>query len=142
MRVCDDENFINRNLQHIMSYIARKQKVMEKKKEDEKLYKKKFGYGENYVIKKTVPKEFNLSTNHPRQVSTDEIITKNHQNYLQDFNKIRSKLKTEDFFEKNTPVQTTTENNFWEDEGVDVSNLDQDQLAMAVNYLHQQLHND
>jgi len=149
-RVCDDENFINKNLQHIMTYIARKQKVIEKKKEDEKLYKKKFGYGENYVIKKTVPKEFNLSTNHTKHVTTDDIITKNHQNYLQDFNKIRSKLKTEEFFDR-ANVQTTTENNnmFFEgeNEGMDnpnndYSNMDQDKLAMAVNYLHQQLHNE
>jgi hypothetical protein len=146
-RVCDDEAFINKNLQHIMSYIARKQKVIEKKKEDEKLYKKRFGYGENYVIKRTVPKEFNLSSNQMKNQPVQDPITKNHQQYLQDLNKIRSKMKTDNFFEQK--INLTTDNNlFDENEGqynmnnFDYSNLDQDQLAMAVNYLHQQLHND
>ena len=143
-RVCDDEAFINKNLQHIMSYIARKQKVKEKKKEEEKLYKKRFGYGENYVVKKTVPKEFNLSGNNHKQQSSQDLIAKNHQQYLQDFGRIRSKLKTEEFFDRQ--INLTTDNDiFDENEGIynnDHSNLDKHQLAMAVNYLHQQLHND
>jgi len=143
--VCDDENFIKRNMGQINSYIERQQRIQDKKKEDEKLYKKKFGYGENYTIKKTVPKEFNLSSHH-RQVSTENIITKNHQNYLQEFNRIRSKLGTEDFFEKGNAIHTSEQNeNFFFDveEGEkDVSTYDQDQLAMAVKYLHKQLHND
>ena len=152
LRVCDDENFINKNLQHIMSYIARKQKVVEKKKEEDILYKKRFGYGENYVIKKTVPKEFNLSKSHLKDKSDQDLIAKNHQQYLNEFSKLRSKLKTEEFFEQK--IQLTTDNELF-DEGennmmsagsglgnFDYSHLDQEQLAMAVNYLHQQLHND
>ena len=127
-----------------MSYIARKQKVTEKKKEDERLYKKRFGYGENYVIKKTVPKEFNLSSNNNKQQTPQDLISKNRQQYLQDFGRIRSKMKTEDFFDRQ--IQLTTDNDLFEDnEGIynnDYSNLDKEQLAMAVNYLHQQLHYD
>jgi hypothetical protein len=144
--VCDDEAFIIKNMPHINNYLERKSRQAMKKKEEEELYKKRFGYGENYVIKKTVPKEFNLSTNKSKQKSEQDFISKNHQQYLQDFNRIRSKLKTDEFFDQK--IQLTTENTLFDDREAMhggqqfETNMDQEQLAMAVNYLHQQLHYD
>jgi len=156
----DDEKFISRNIPHIFSYINRKLKIKEKKKEDEEMYKKKFCIpekGEKKVIKKTIPKEFNLSSNQHKLEENSTHFNRNNKaiHLNQDINKIRSKLRTEEFFDKGNMLNYNTENtnNYMYEKDNNVNNnhfdqfennenscLDENKLAMAVNYLHQQLH--
>jgi len=87
--ICDDEEFIKRNLKHIYSYVERKQKSNSKKLEKEKLIEKKFELGKNYIPKVTEVKEFNLSKKYEKKN------TKNQE----DLQRSREFLKTNYFFQ-------------------------------------------
>jgi len=59
-KLADDEPFIKKNLGQIYQYVDRRQKSLNKQKNDDDYKKKIFKTGENYVMKPTIPKEFNL----------------------------------------------------------------------------------
>jgi len=65
----NDDKFIEKNLDQIHDYVNRRRANLKKQKEQEELTKRKFGLGNNFVIKPTIPKEFNLHT--ARKISSD-----------------------------------------------------------------------
>lgn len=56
-----DKTFVDQNQAHIGAYISKRRNFLKKCREDEQYVKSKFNYGENYKVKPTITKEFNLS---------------------------------------------------------------------------------
>ncbi len=58
----NDQKFIEKNLNQIEDYVNKRRANLKKQKIEEELKRKKFDFGKNFVIKPTIPKEFNLKT--------------------------------------------------------------------------------
>ena len=93
LEICDDEEFIRKNLKQIFSYVERKQKAKTIQKEREKSIEKRFGYGKNYIPYNTKFDEFKF---HHKKDRNDLVDGKNP--FLEDLRKSRHSYKTNKFF--------------------------------------------
>ena len=83
-----DEKFIMKRIDQIEDYVTKRRKVLAKKKEDEEYKNKRLSAGENYTIKPTVIKPFNLHNSNARSRSKSP----------ETINKVRKEMKTGDYF--------------------------------------------
>jgi len=98
---------------------------VEKKKEKERIYKKKFENGKYYKITPTIVKEFNFSASHKTKGKLDEI----NKNKLKNQ---RKSMNTDDYFD--VDAQT-----FLIGINYKINNdiqIDEAELVNAINYLH------
>ena len=99
----NDVQFIMKNIQQMNDYVNKRRKVLKQKKEEENYKKKKFGNNaNNYNIKTTIIKEFNLKT---------ELRSKSNKKQ-RDLNIINKNLKMKnDFFNEALIVADNKINN-------------------------------
>jgi hypothetical protein len=127
----DDEKFISKQLNHIMTYVSRKQRAIEMKKKKEDLSSRFYEKGKYYRVKPTVTKEFNLSC------SQDCVQVKNP---VYNISKLRHDLKTNDFFNEKIPDNNQSINDSSMLLPLSTNqHLTENQLLEAVGYLHKQL---
>jgi len=102
----DDEEFIQKNLSHIMLYVNQRQNILDNYN-DQKNYvnKKFFNKSRNFIIKPTVCKEFDLKTS-----KLNRSFNLNSSKYKLNNNEIRSKLNKENFFSEKRLKESTSTN--------------------------------
>ncbi len=76
----DDDKFIEKNLEQINDYVNKRRMNIKKQKDNEEFKQRKFNYGRNFVIKPTIPKEFNLLTEKKRSENKNNFNKSNINN--------------------------------------------------------------
>jgi len=99
INIPDDEKFIKRNLDQIMSYVVHRQKNLYKHHEQECYENKKFFKSSNFVIRPTVCKEFKFNSSKRKKMKS--------------LNTFRNKTKEEEMLSKH----------MWQDWSYDISNI-------------------
>ena len=61
------ENFITKNINQTHGYINKRRLSLLKDENDKEYAKKKLNFGENFVVKRTVPKEFHFNKSKSRK---------------------------------------------------------------------------
>lgn len=109
----NDERFIEKNIDQIQTYVNKRRANIKKQKQEEDLKQRKFSYGKNYIIKPTIPKEFNLSTANRSKSRSSTKINNNSNNKLKSFDSAYMPSNiTQVQSESNANQRTYINNNF------------------------------
>ena len=153
----NDVPFIMKNIQQMNEYVNKRRKILKKKKEEENYKKRKLGLNaNNYNVKTTIPKEFDLKTEQRSKSNKKErdinMLNKNLKKKDEFYNQAiflankNNKIKNEGFSGLNLDGMEECKNNFWNDNnnnfynkgmkfGCSMTQSQQDFLN-AVNDLH------
>ena len=153
----NDVPFIMKNIQQMNDYVNKRRKILKNKKEEENYRKKKLGLNaNNYNVKTTIPKEFDLKTEQRSKSNKKErdmnILNKNLKKKDEFYNQAlilankNAKIKNEGFSGMNMVGIEESKNNFWNDNNYNFSNKgmkfgcsmtqSQQDFLNAVNDLH------
>ena len=153
----NDVPFIMKNIQQMNDYVNKRRKILKNKKEEENYRKKKFGLNaNNYNVKTTIPKEFDLKTEQRSKSNKKErdmnILNKNLKKKDEFYNQAlilankNAKIKNEGFSGMNIVGIEESKNNFWNDNNYNYYNKgmksgysmtkSQQEFLNAVNDLH------
>ena len=122
----NDVPFIMKNIQQMNDYVNKRRKILKNKKEEENYRKKKLGLNaNNYNVKTTIPKEFDLKTEQRSKSNKKErdmnILNKNLKKKDEFYNQAlilankNAKIKNEGFSGMNMVGIEESKNNFWND---------------------------
>ena len=153
----NDVPFIMKNIQQMNEYVNKRRKILKKKKDEENYKKRKLGLNaNNYNVKTTIPKEFDLKTEQRSKSNKKErdinMLNKNLKKKDEFYNQAiflankNNKIKNEGFSGLNLDGMEECKNNFWNDNnnnfynkgmkfGCSMTQSQQDFLN-AVNDLH------
>ena len=153
----NDVPFIMKNIQQMNDYVNKRRKILKNKKEEENYRKKKLGLNaNNYNVKTTIPKEFDLKTEQRSKSNKKErdmnILNKNLKKKDEFYNQAlilankNAKIKNEGFSGMNMVGIEESKNNFWNDNNYNYYNKgmksgysmtkSQQEFLNAVNDLH------
>ena len=153
----NDVPFIMKNIQQMNDYVNKRRKILKNKKEEENYRKKKLGLNaNNYNVKTTIPKEFDLKTEQRSKSNKKErdmnILNKNLKIKDEFYNQAlilankNAKIKNEGFSGMNMVGIEESKNNFWNDNNYNYYNKgmkpgysmtkSQQEFLNAVNDLH------
>ena len=153
----NDVPFIMKNIQQMNDYVNKRRKILKNKKEEENYRKKKLGLNaNNYNVKTTIPKEFDLKTEQRSKSNKKErdmnILNKNLKKKDEFYNQAlilankNAKIKNEGFSGMNMVEIEESKNNFWNDNNYNYYNKgmksgysmtkSQQEFLNAVNDLH------
>ena len=153
----NDVPFIMKNIQQMNDYVNKRRKILKNKKEEENYRKKKLGLNaNNYNVKTTIPKEFDLKTEQRSKSNKKErdmnILNKNLKKKDEFYNQAlilankNAKIKNEGFSGMNMVGFEECKNNFWNDNSFNYYNKgmkpgysmtkSQQEFLNAVNDLH------
>ena len=153
----NDVPFIMKNIQQMNDYVNKRRKALKKKKEEENYRKKKLGLNaNNYNVKTTIPKEFDLKTEQRSKSNKKErdinILNRNLRKKDEFYNQAlilankNAKIKNEGFSGMNMVGFEECKNNFWNDNSFNYYNKgmkpgysmtkSQQEFLNAVNDLH------
>ena len=153
----NDVPFIMKNIQQMNDYVNKRRKILKNKKEEENYRKKKLGLNaNNYNVKTTIPKEFDLKTEQRSKSNKKErdinILNRNLRKKDEFYNQAlilankNAKIKNEGFSGMNMVEIEESKNNFWNDNNYNYYNKgmksgysmtkSQQEFLNAVNDLH------
>ena len=111
----NDVPFIMKNIQQMNDYVNKRRKLLKKKKEEENYKKRKLGLNaNNYNIKTTIPKEFNLKTEQRSKSNKKE----------RDINILNKNMKMKDEFYNQAIFLANNNIRMNKNEGLTMLNLD------------------
>ena len=126
LNIENDEKFILKNLQQMNDYVIKRRNIIKKQKEYEEYKNKRLGNNsQNFVIKTTIPKEFEFQTNNRSRSHSKERVNINNENKVLGNNNYGSNDNGYCFFNNNI-----SGNNFGQRDFID-----------AINELHYRIDN-
>ena len=126
LNIENDEKFILKNLQQMNDYVIKRRDIIQKQKEYEEYKNKRLGNNsQNFVIKTTIPKEFEFQTNNRSRSHSKERVNINNENKVLGNNNYGSNDNGYCFFNNN----------------ISGNNFDQKDFIDAINELHYRIDN-
>ena len=81
----DDDEFIKKNINQIIKYVSNRKKCLENQRSRKEMIRKRFAFGEDFVFRKTIPKEFEFNKKHEKNYSINVVKMRDMNSEVKEF---------------------------------------------------------